>query len=256
MPTSNEKILNNPLTAAELCKIILSDLDSALDRDAEITTARLRLAIKAHVERNFANDSMLSSTTSYGRLTYTLRTILHLADLSGDAGEEFFGRVAYEVSLEMKLPIVAYPLHRNVTQSAPVARNIKDVPHNIEGPPPLAKPIDPYALILGTERRRTIDNPHLERIRFVMPIPIAGPKGADGKRPAIIYSPADAGIDDPGAGQIEDRDLTEELMDRWGIVPPPAPVFSNETITVTTDKPASGTAVVKRGPGRPRKVVA
>src|ERR1035438_10107871 len=112
MPTSRETVLQTPLRAEELRRIIMTDLDAALDRDVDLVPEKLRESIRQQVEATFLRDAMLTGTTAYGRLSYTLRVILHLADLGADGDEELFGRIAYEVALEMKLPIVAYPVHR------------------------------------------------------------------------------------------------------------------------------------------------
>lgn len=128
-PTSKELVANRPLRGDELSKIIQADVAEILSRDC-----------------------MLTTRVAYGRVSYTVRVVLHMDNPS-------------------------FPESTSVLQSQRRSDNEVELAPElaaIEGPPPL-KGATEESYVSAQERTREIDSPNVARIENGLPITVLRP---------------------------------------------------------------------------------
>ena len=166
MPLSTERLPNKPLAGTELAKFILADLEDVL-----------------------ARSGMFSSYIAYGRVAYTVKVELHVANPT------------------MPKTLVT-ARGKRVAVNAPA----DDPRRVIEGEPPLHDP-GPDSAVVSLTRERTIESPNAARIASGQPIEVQVHKDGQLTTRKVQYDPADI----PKQPDPVDRDDSDKAAQEWKV---------------------------------------
>lgn len=162
MPASHERIANRPLSGQELKEIILKDVARTLDR-----------------------DGMFIQNIAYSRVSYEVRTTLHL-------------------------DIMTMPEHISTTLSKAASKQESDAKpelKSIEAGPTLNNPSDDD-VVDSVEVHREINSPNGARVEHDMPLPLGKIDVESGKEKTITYEG-----DKPDPESMGNRSSIEDKSD-------------------------------------------
>jgi len=157
-----------------------------------LSGAELKRILADDFERLLANEGLLSDHIAFGRVGYDLRLDLHLDN---------------PYHPESSISLKSRPVAGNLVAASPELAAVESAP--------LADP-SPEATVASRRRSRRITSPNAERVRVGLPVPVEV-KQQDGTvtTEAITYPPEEAAKH--GDGDVDEADVSDETRATWGL---------------------------------------